>query len=513
MGTRGEDRLVYADAEVVIGLVAPLGTNLSFVEKTLADRLPQFGYAYQHIRLSELFSTFTLEVQERGDGPAARSHHKMDLGNALRERARRFDALAVAGLAEIRKKRPPEGPAPRTAFVLRQLKHPQEVQTLREIYGPGFFLLGATASMESRKKYLVKNMGMSEGEARELIERDTEEDTKEFGQRTRNAFELADAFVSVDEDDSQEQVWRILDLMFGSAFHTPTRDEFGMFMAYAASLRSADLSRQVGAVVMTNHGEILATGTNDVPRFGGGLYWPGELLGREGDHDDKTQRDFVRGFDSNAAERDEIIDGITNDFLSDAGGDPSGTIRARLQAALRSSQLMELTEFGRPVHAEMEALLACARVGTAVRDQLLFTTTFPCHNCTKHIVAAGIRRVVYVEPYPKSKAKQLHGDAIAVPGVEDGEQIGQRVSFEPFKGIGPRRFIDLFSLKLGDGKVLKRKDKSTGKRIDYVRSNASPRVPMQPTSYLEREQVALSSLDKAIEGENGDDGQKKPQHS
>ncbi|MDN3612645.1 hypothetical protein QWZ16_23945 [Vibrio ostreicida] len=26
---------------------------------------------------------------------------------------------------------------------------------------------------------------------------------------------------------------------------------------------------------------------------------------------------------------------------------------------------------------------------------------FPCHNCAKHIVASGIKRVVYVEPYPK----------------------------------------------------------------------------------------------------------------
>ncbi|TMQ08861.1 MAG: hypothetical protein E6J90_35770 [Deltaproteobacteria bacterium] len=40
------------------------------------------------------------------------------------------------------------------------------------------------------------------------------------------------------------------------------------------------------------------------------------------------------------------------------------------------------------------------------------TSLITCHNCAKHIVASGIRRVVYVEPYVKSQAVQLHGDAI-----------------------------------------------------------------------------------------------------
>ena len=40
---------------------------------------------------------------------------------------------------------------------------------------------------------------------------------------------------------------------------TPLFDEFAMFMAFAAALRSADLSRQVGAVVGKSN-EIISTG-------------------------------------------------------------------------------------------------------------------------------------------------------------------------------------------------------------------------------------------------------------
>ena len=39
-----------------------------------------------------------------------------------------------------------------------------------------------------------------------------------------------------------------------------------MFLAFTSSFRSGDLSRQVGAVVSSKEGEIIATGCNDVPK-------------------------------------------------------------------------------------------------------------------------------------------------------------------------------------------------------------------------------------------------------
>ena len=147
---------------------------------------------------------------------------------------------------------------------------------------------------------------------------------------------------------------------------------------------------------------------------------------------------------------------------------------------------MDIMEFGRAVHAEMEALLSVARSGVSPVDGTLYTTTFPCHNCAKHIVAAGIKRVVYVEPFPKSKAVDLHGDSITLKGEAN------KVKFEHFSGIGPRRFFDLFSLGLSSGYKIVRK--SGGNTVKFERSLAQLRVPMAPTSYIEREKVVTSGL-------------------
>ena len=82
-------------------------------------------------------------------------------------------------------------------------------------------------------------------------------------------------------------------------------------------------------------------------------------------------------------------------------------------------------------------------MGSAILDADLYTTTFPCHNRCRHIIAAGIRKVVYIEPYAKSKGIDFTKDEISIDRVEQGE-----LPFLPFLGIGSRRYVDLFSLKL-----------------------------------------------------------------
>lgn len=69
----------------------------------------------------------------------------------------------------------------------------------------------------------------------------------------------------------------------------------------------------------------------------------------------------------------------------------------------------------------MAALLDAARRGVSVAGNQMFSTTFPCHNCARHIVGAGVREVVYREPYEKSLAGALHPDAIAVDPADHVE--------------------------------------------------------------------------------------------
>ncbi len=458
------------DCELVLGLVAPVGVNLGDVQNRLESIFRQFRYDVDFVHLSEVSKSVF-----GNDGPplqdeVSRLDAAMKQGTEAREKYKRGDIYALLAIDAISSKRDSENdrpkPVKRKVHVIRSLKHAEEVETLRQVYGRGFFLLGVSASINTRRNYLENIKGVKGHQLEKIIKKDDKEGVP-LGQQTRSVFQLADAFVTTDDTERlSSQLSRIIDLLFSKPVEPPTAEEYAMFMSYAASLRSADLSRQVGAVVMNSHKDILSTGANDVPRMDGGLYWPGK--------DD--QRDYVKGFDSNEREKEKIIDDVLQSLFPD-GCDDSELLRGKL----KGSRLMDLTEFGRAVHAEMESLLQAARNGVSVRGCSLYTTTYPCHNCAKHIIAAGIKEVVYIEPYPKSYAKQLHDDCMESEEAESED----KVVFRQFVGVGPRRFVDLFSTRLSSGRKVTRK--VDGGLQVWDRNDAELRVPMTPLSYLESE--------------------------
>jgi deoxycytidylate deaminase len=115
-----------------------------------------------------------------------------------------------------------------------------------------------------------------------------------------------------------------------------------------------------------------------------------------------------------------------------------------ISAKLKGTQFANIGEFGRPVHGEMAALLDAARRGIAVSNLTMFVTTFPCHNCAKHIVASGIAEVIYIEPYAKSRAAYLFKEEIE---TEDSKALTVNpVRFRRYTGIAPSQYHDLFSM-------------------------------------------------------------------
>lgn len=487
-----------ADTEIVFGIVAPLGTPCDLVEAALRARLEHHGYRASTIRLSHyLADGLRLDLR-----PDQRQEALMEKGKELR-RGCREDYLALLAMSSIqeRRRRGAHGqPIPRAAHIVRSLKHPEEALRLRNVYGRGFFLLGVSAPHHVRLAELIKR-NFPKDEALRLLQKDAAE-SDEHGQQTRDVFELADAFLQVNDPRDfsviEAQVKRIVDLLMTYPFHAPTEEEHAMFMAYSSAFRSADLSRQVGAVVVSPAGLVIGTGVNEVPAPGGGT-WSASAP-RFWSEGANAGADYERGYDSNERERNKIVAKVIRALVSPGAlaDDSDEGLVLRYGSQLRATGVMDLTEFGRAVHAEMFAILNCAKSGSSTMGATLYTTTFPCHNCTKHIVAAGIRQVVYVEPYPKSKAKALHDDAIVLTDEED-EPVhagDRRVWFRAFNGIGPRRFVDLFSLTLGSGRPVRRKlaDKS-GTRLDWKPgAHSAPRLPLDPRSYLDRETAAVKDF-------------------
>ena len=53
----------------------------------------------------------------------------------------------------------------------------------------------------------------------------------------------------------------------------------------------------------------------------------------------------------------------------------------------------------RTIHAEMNAILSCAKRGESVENAKLYVTHYPCPECMKHINQVGIKTVIYKYPY------------------------------------------------------------------------------------------------------------------
>lgn len=146
---------------------------------------------------------------------------------------------------------------------------------------------------------------------------------------------------------------------------------------------------------------------------------------------------------------------------------------------------MDITEYGRIVHAEMNAITDAARNGVSIKDSILFCTTFPCHVCAKHIISSGLKRVVYIEPYPKSYTSELYKDDIKLTRDEDLER--DVVYFEPFIGISPYRYQYFFERK-------KRKDSLTGKIMRWKSGVPMPLIDVYDTEYTNIELEYLREL-------------------
>ncbi|MBC2858937.1 anti-phage dCTP deaminase [Stappia sp. 28M-7] len=495
--------------ELVFGLVGPIGVDMDAVERKLHDALISVGYKTTTIRLTDLMRQVAVDGPEISDDGNQVEQYKsrISYANSVRERCDNDAALAGLAIADIKRKRSagqnsgsssaPEEltpPIERMAYILRQLKRSEEVELLRKVYGRKFIQISVHAAEDFRRTNLINlfsrgNSILSREEcevaADELIEIDMNERTDLHGQRIEEVFHLGDAFIDGRREDYIERsIRRFIEAFFGKNSISPTRDEYGAYIAASAALRSIDLSRQVGAAIFSSEGEIISLGCNEVPKYKGGTYW---------EDSEEKHRDFDDRTDSNRVEKNRII----FDFLKKLeaigvlGEDSERIFEGEdFKLAVKSALISDITEFGRMTHAEMTALCDAARLGRATKDATIFVTTFPCHNCAKHIIASGISRVVFIEPYPKSKALSLHQDSIILDSRE-----GERVCFTHFVGISPRRYRDIFEKKS--------RKQSDGKIIEWYWGVPSPMIEDKSSSYLYNEDSAVfSSLSLVAEEMN-----------
>lgn len=468
--------------ELFLGICAPIGSMKDEVIDSLKRNLKNiYGYDVEILKLSnyiEEYKTKEMELIPRKTEEFSNLKYKIEQGNEIRRKYDNKSILVELAIKEIHVSRLMEGrkvgddeipkitdlKTRRKCYIFNSIKNKEELLLLRRIYTDNYYQFSVFSPLEERKKNLL-NKNLSQLEIEEIVNID-EYDNNEFGQNVRGTFTDGDFFLRVSNeniDNLDKKIERYLHLIFESQIITPTINETAMYSAKSASGNSACLSRQVGASITDELGNLISTGWNDVPKFGGNLY-------REGDFND--DRCSLKGHCSNDEHKDLLVNSIIETLkedeeikkiICDAEGFPT-MITEKIKINLRKSKIKDLIEFSRSVHAEMHAIISGSQLsGSKMINGKLFCTTYPCHNCARHIIVSGIKEVYYIEPYVKSLCLTLHEDAI----TED-EDSNEKVRILIFDGVAPRKYLTFFTNfaeRKKDGKTLKLDLKSIKPKI------------------------------------------------
>jgi deoxycytidylate deaminase len=508
LGREARELIAAHDAkELIFAIVGHVGSGTSEIADALKVILEAPGL------LGGPYDTVIIKASDRITDWATKKGHSIPPLSDKLERARRLQdlgdemretdhsAVATALIKSIRATRAakqgkdpnsvepvvPDGT--RRAYVLDSIRHPAEVHLLRNVYSTSFTLIGVVCNQSKRlSRVQSKYSNAGQKDALAFMERDAKAAIG-HGQKVSDAFHLADYFIdnSADRflpDGESNREWtvpedldRLIKIITHSHIVRPSSGETAMFEAHGAALRSACLSRQVGACIVDCKGNVIATGTNEVPSAGGGLY--GESFDTQ--NIDGRCAHYQTPHCRNTEEQNkiiaEILDGLSQDFPELA------LKRTQLESSFRKTGIGGLLEFSRAVHAEMDALLTAARKGVSCSGTRMFVTTFPCHYCARHIVSAGVDEVQFIEPYPKSKTLDLHPDSVTLEpqGWLPPSSGGKKVFFHPFTGVAPilyrRAFLKDRELKEPATGVMKIGDPDWGspwhiKRISYVEIEA-----------------------------------------
>ena len=59
------------------------------------------------------------------------------------------------------------------------------------------------------------------------------------------------------------------------------------------------------------------------------------------------------------------------------------------------------------IHAEMNAIIWAAREGISIEGATIYVTLEPCSECSKNVIASGIKRIVYATPYEHTHSEVI----------------------------------------------------------------------------------------------------------
>ena len=239
--------------ELIFGLTGPIGVDMEALTDSLGAALRDVGYAPRSIKLTDEMLRFPLSepLKPPTEGYFESVKFKIRYANALRKQEADCASLARLAMKAVRENRRIITGHPDTisdkgqAYILQQLKRPEEISLLRQVYGQQFVLISAYGSIDVRQRLIESQLKLSlptktpdhqiRGFADELIEIDADEKNESFGQRLRDCFHLGDVFVDgTAKQEMDKTITRFTNALFGHNDITPSKAEYGMYAAKSA---------------------------------------------------------------------------------------------------------------------------------------------------------------------------------------------------------------------------------------------------------------------------------------
>lgn len=409
-----------------IGLTAPFGSGCTTTASILSRRLN-----YDSISLSVL-------LVERWKKRRRREPTRADLqafGNELRLT---YGAGVLARQAIERLEREHED----HSLSFDGIRNLGEIEALKEHYGRRFYLIALECPQSERwrrleRRYRAKGLSLADFNA------DNERDRMQeyaHGQQVQLCVDQADVLIvnnnRVGLRTLESKVIDFTQLATGEKPRYALAGEILMNLAHSAAHGSKCLKRQVGAVLVDaapgEMGDVVGQGFNEnpvgtspcveEPEYGADAQTnrPGRC------YRDKARSEF---FDQlfrsggRCPKCGRILTGCV-------GPVPPWRCSNRrcaidLEEYFWSERALTLCT---AVHAEVAAIFSAGR---RARGATLYTTTFPCFQCVEKIAAAGVKNVVFTEPYPDIRA--AHRLELA------------DIAFERFEGVRSSRFDEIFA--------------------------------------------------------------------
>lgn len=450
-----------AKDRLIIGLTGSLGSGISTSAKYLVKILGSKVYKVTgegwdseepkeiQDRVYKFSGLIEEEAEKRGEKRNSKGEFNRELlqkiGNEIR-RDKGPGYLAAEILNRISRIEEKIGGKRDYAIVIDGIKNSGEVAELRKY--SNFFLFAIDAFLNKRWGRKKLDYNGNEIEFEEDDKRDHNENI-DYGQQVDKCVYLSDILINNDSDNKNELYHKILTylvLIKKKNYSYPLPCETIMTQAYCESLKSSCIKRKVGAIIV-NNGKPIAYGYNDVPP--NEIPCEDKLKMCKRDEEKINLIKELKKCPYCGMEVEQTIECpgchsfIKINDLTPKCQNPECNLDLDIdtfficrhcRVKIIEKFIGKKSELCRAVHAEENAILQLSTLGISLNNMnaTLYTTTFPCLQCANKIIAAGIKAVVYVEPYPIKDAWDLLVNSLGQKKVEKFQGIKARAYFRVY---------------------------------------------------------------------------------